>query len=76
MAKLKIGMLGASKIVDRAIIEPSGELNDIIPYGIAARNVEKAKGFANERNIQKTFQSYGELVSSDEIDAVYISTVP
>eukprot|EP01080_Neovahlkampfia_damariscottae_P011513 gene11513-4677_t len=39
---------------------------------ISSRNLEKAKKFAEENNIEKYFGSYDELLNLKEIDAIYI----
>jgi D-xylose 1-dehydrogenase (NADP+, D-xylono-1,5-lactone-forming) len=40
---------------------------------VASRDLEKGKAYAAGWNIPRTFGSYEEMLSSDEIDAVYIS---
>ena len=70
--KLKIGLLGASKIAPRAIMTPCENINTIEIHGIAASSLKKAQDFADQYNIPFYTGSYHELMLNDEIDAIYI----
>ncbi len=70
---IRLGMIGCSQILPRAIINPSKEVDNLVLYGIASRNSFKAQRYANEYNILHSFNSYDELLMCDEIDCIYIS---
>src|SRR5690625_826579 len=46
------------------------ERNEVV--AVASRSLEKAENFAKDLNIPKSYGSYEELLSDQEIDAVYI----
>ena len=53
------------------IIEPAKEVHGVAVAGVAARDRERAGAYAAEHGIPLVFDSYDELLASDEIDAVY-----
>ena len=44
--------------------------------GVTRRNLDKASDYAQRHSIPKVFKTANELISSNEIDAVYIATPP
>lgn len=69
---LRIGILGAANITQRALIEPASEREDVQLVAVAARDRGRAEQFAKNHDIPRVMDSYDELVESDEVDAVYI----
>jgi predicted dehydrogenase len=67
------GILGPGKIAEkfaRAMADvPRANL-----YGIASRNRERAEAFAAAHKAEHIFESYEALVSSPEIDVIYVAT--
>ena len=67
------GILGtgfiARKMAEAIPFVPNAKL-----YGVASRNINTAKTFAKEFNVEKTYGSYEELVADPAIDVVYIAT--
>lgn len=53
----------------KAIEEVNGSV-----YAVGSRDVEKAKKFASNFNVQKVYGNYEEMLQDNEIDVVYIST--
>ena len=53
-------------------VKPTGET--IEKYAVAARDLSRAKQFADEHGIEKAYGSYEELVNDPEIELVYIAT--
>lgn len=72
MESLRIGILGAARIVPFAMIKPARQVAGVSVYGIAARDVTRARRFAQKHQIPQTFASYEELLADPNIDAVYI----
>lgn len=68
------GILGASKISIRAIIEPASMVSGIVVCGIAARDFDRAREMSKNYNIETAYPDYASLVRSDKINTVYIST--
>ncbi len=73
MTPLKFGIIGCSKIAKRSVIPAILESKFAELEIIGSRTSEKAKEFANEINCQK-FGTYEDVISNDDVDAVYIST--
>lgn len=42
---------------------------------VAARDLDRAEGFAREFGVERAFGSYEELVASPDVDAVYVATI-
>lgn len=72
MNKIRWGLLSTAHINRRVIptirASQRGEL-----VAVASRNIEKGKAYAAEWNIPRIFGGYDEMLTSGEIDAVYIS---
>lgn len=73
MKKVKWGIIGLGKIAAKFASDLLISENSIL-YGVASRNIEKAKTFATKFNSKKYYGSYFELAQDSEIDAVYIAT--
>ena len=69
---VRIGILGAARIVPSALIQPAQQLAEITVAGIAARDVARSQAFAQKHSIPQVFASYDELLADRTIDAVYI----
>jgi predicted dehydrogenase len=69
---LRIGILGAARIVPLSLIRPARQVAEVSVYGIAARDATRARLFAQKHLIPQTFASYEELLADPNIDAVYI----
>ncbi|KAI8870583.1 NAD(P)-binding protein, partial [Ramicandelaber brevisporus] len=71
---VRIGILGASSIAQTSIIAPAKLLSDkVVIAAIAARDLSRAKVYAETHGIPRVFASYEELIADRDIDAVYIS---
>ena len=71
--KVRWGILGTGRIA-KAFAEGLKDVNNGTLVAIASRNLESAKSFAQDWNIENAFGSYLELAQSDKIDAIYIAT--
>jgi dTDP-3,4-didehydro-2,6-dideoxy-alpha-D-glucose 3-reductase len=72
MGNIRIGILGVTKISIRSIINIIGQRKDVEIYGVAARDISRAKEFAKVYRINHVFDDYKSLVESGNIDIVYI----
>ncbi len=68
---MRIGMLGAAWIGPMGLIEPAKEVDGADVVALAARDRERARAYATEHGIPLVFDSYDDLLASEEIDAVY-----
>lgn len=70
---LNIAILGAGTIARKMALTIS-KMETVNAYAVGARDLERAKAFANEFNIKKAYGSYDELVKDKNIDLIYIAT--
>ena len=73
---MRIGLLGASKIAPRAIIQPAAANPDAVIVAVGARDPSKAQAYAAEHDIPAAVGSYQALVERDDIDLVYCGLPP
>ena len=71
MNMLRIGTLGCAKITPQALIIPAKKNDAVQVTAVAARDVTKAKIFAQKHGIPKVHKDYEALIQDPEIDAVY-----
>jgi predicted dehydrogenase len=69
---LRIGILGAARIVTTALLAPARHVEDVRVDAIAARDASRARSFARRHAIPRALGSYDELVDDPELDAVYV----
>jgi predicted dehydrogenase len=67
------GIIGAGKIAKKFATDLNSISNTKL-YGIASRNLEKAKDFGLKFNSTVAYGSYEDLASDPNIDAIYIAT--
>lgn len=71
--KVRWGIIGLGNIA-RHFVKDLALVNEAQIYAAASRNLEKAKGFAQEYKIPNAYGSYQELLECKEVDVVYIAT--
>jgi predicted dehydrogenase len=74
MASLKIGILGAARIADDGIVDPSRVLGHRL-VAVAARDRSRAETFAAQRGVEKVHQTYAEVIDDPEVEVVYNALV-
>jgi predicted dehydrogenase len=74
MAPLKIGILGAARIADDGIVEPSRVLGHRL-VAVAARDRSRAEAFAAQRGVERVHQTYAEVIDDPEVEVVYNALV-
>jgi len=67
---LRIGVLGAARIAELAIVKPAHATGTRL-VAIAARNPQRAAAFAAIHGIQRVAASYPDLLADPEVEAVY-----
>ena len=67
---MRIGILGASRIAESAIVGPARELGYRL-VTVAARDPLRAKAFADKYGVERVLDSYQEVVSDPEVDMIY-----
>jgi predicted dehydrogenase len=71
---IRLGLVAASRIAQRAIIDPLPDVDGVELRAVAARDLDRAEAAAQEWGAPLAFGSYEELMACDDIDAVYIGT--
>ena len=71
MPPLRIGVLGAARIVPTALLTPARSVPEVVITAIAARDPNRARAYAARHGIPRALASYDELVDDPDIDAVY-----
>jgi predicted dehydrogenase len=70
MAPLKIGILGAARIADDGVVDPSRVLGHRL-VAVAARDRSRAEAFAVQRGVERVHQTYAEVIDDPEVEVVY-----
>jgi len=71
---VRIGILGAASIAPEALIVPTLSHREAVTYAVAARDLGKAKAYAQKHGIEKAYggpNAYQELLNDPQVDAVY-----
>jgi predicted dehydrogenase len=71
MNPLRIGVLGAARIVPNALIKPARERQDVVVAAVAARDRARAQAYAAKHGIPTVHDSYEALLADPSLDAVY-----
>lgn len=75
VGKIRIGIIGAAKIVPSALLLPAGLRDDVVVTHVAARDPKRAAEFAETHGLEST-DGYKELIEREDIDLVYIAIPP
>jgi predicted dehydrogenase len=67
---LRIGVLGAARITERALVGPARTTGHRL-VAVAARDRARAEAFAAQHGIERVLDSYADVVSDPEVEAVY-----
>lgn len=67
---LRIGVLGASRIAESAIVGPAQELGHRL-VAVAARDPLRAAAFADKYGVERVVPTYRDVVTDPEVDVVY-----
>jgi predicted dehydrogenase len=67
---LRIGVLGAARIAELAIVSPARTTGDRL-VAVAARDRRRAEAFAAEHGVEQVFDSYADVVTAREVEVVY-----
>ncbi len=71
MDLLRIGCLGAARIVPAALVKPAASSPEATVTAVAARDGGRARAFAAKHGIAVSYGSYAELLADPDVDAVY-----
>jgi len=69
--RVRIGILGAAQIAPAALINPAKDNTEVVVAAVAARDVSRARAFAERHGISRVHDSYEALIADPDVDAVY-----
>lgn len=67
---LRIGVLGASRIAESAIVGPAEQLGHRL-VAVAARDPRRAAAFADKHGVERVLGGYHEVITDPDVDVVY-----
>lgn len=67
---LRIGVLGASRIADLAIVGPAQQLGHRL-VAVAARDRSRAELFAEKHGVERVLDSYADVIADPEVNVIY-----
>jgi predicted dehydrogenase len=67
---LRIGVLGASRIAESAIVGPAAELGHRL-VAVAARDRSRAELFAEKYGVERALDGYQDVIDDPEVDVIY-----
>jgi len=70
MSPLRIGVLGASRIAEVAIVGPAVELGHRL-VAVAARDRGRAEAFAGKYGVERVLDSYQDVIDDAQVDIIY-----
>ena len=70
MEPLRLGLLGAARISDIAVIQPAG-LTGARLVAVAARDPQRAAAFAEQHGIERVHASYQDVIDDPDVEVVY-----
>jgi len=73
VAPLRIGILGAARIAPRALIEPAMTCRRVNVVSVASRDPARTRAFAARYGLSRAEPNYEALVTSRDVDAVYVA---
>jgi predicted dehydrogenase len=73
---LRIGILGAARVAIYAMIAAAKQVEGIEVIAVASRDPERARQYAKDHNIPKTYSDYQTLIEASDVDAVYNALPP
>ncbi len=68
---LRIGVLGAAGISDKALFIPAAEADGVEVVAIAARDRDRAQAQADQWGIGQVLDTYADVVAHPDVDAIY-----
>ncbi len=70
MEPLRLGILGAARITDLALVKPSKATGTRL-VAVAAREPARATAFAQAHGVEKVHETYQDVIDDPDVEAVY-----
>jgi predicted dehydrogenase len=72
MDEVRVGLLGAARIAPAALIRPAAASAEARVTCMAARDRSRAEAFAGRHGVERVVDTYEDVITDPEVDAVYI----
>jgi len=69
-APLRLGILGAARITEQALVNPALAGGDWL-VAVAARDLARARAFAAAHDVERVHASYADVIDDPEVEVVY-----
>ena len=73
---IRMGLLGASRIAETAVIAPLSTSDAFVVTAVAARDPSRARAYAENHGIAAVADDYAALVRREDVDVVYNALPP
>ncbi len=73
---IRVGILGAARIAPSALVKPAKGRADFEVRCIAARDIQRAEGFAAKFGVPFVEPTYEALLARDDLDLIYVPLPP
>ncbi|MGP1354473.1 MAG: Gfo/Idh/MocA family protein [Parasphingopyxis sp.] len=73
---IRIGILGAARVAEYALIAPAAERTDVEIVAVASRDAERARTYAEKHGIADVESGYAALITRADIDLIYNALPP
>ena len=70
---MNIGFIGAGRIAN-TLAGTMAQMEDVTLYAVAARDLDRARAFAEKYGFRRAYGSYEEMLADPEVELVYIAT--
>ncbi|WP_454050620.1 Gfo/Idh/MocA family protein [Cellulomonas sp. Marseille-Q8402] len=74
MSTVRLGVLGAARILKNAVVDPAASVPEVEVTAIAARDRSRAEEMAERDGIPRVLDDYDALLADPDVDAVYVPT--
>jgi len=74
MSTVRLGVLGAARILHDAVAAPAAQVPEVEVVAIAARDRDRAEATARAEGIPRVLPGYDALLADPDVDAVYVPT--
>lgn len=74
MSTVRLGVLGAARILHDAVAAPAASVPEVEVTAIAARDRSRAQETADAEGIPRVLDDYDALLADPDVDAVYVPT--
>src|SRR4051794_3938715 len=72
---LRVGIFGTGGIAERAMVEPSAQVDEVTVVGVGSRDPDRARAVADRHGISAA-GDYASVVADPDVDLVYVALPP